>query len=1017
MDAYRALNPSGRVPTHENGGRIDKARVSATLLRGLGSIAETSHLPPSHAQIAYEKGKKPLLKKSDHHVVRLVHRVSDTPTKKGFTFASEMLQQPEGADALRGEMRRIVRATAQAGDAGDAQQLLAAAWRQCSDKLRSTQWDALQREYRNKHSKTTRLQQEVRANLGKPAERRYREEVARAKRGEAAALLRIQRTQHARRGATQDRLLAEEASEVSKWMKPKKRAEPVTELYSKSTGKNEHTTEGIMRAMTEEWEPVFQMPWEGTPDVEKEMQEELDEVEREVAAHLPPWFRESLTMEAVLDPENIREALKSLKSHTTPGTDGIPLDVYQAFSDDDEMINHLIGLFREILENKRMPDDMRTATISMIYKNKGSRADPAMYRPIAVTQATYRILGRAMAQRLARVMHFLVGDSQTGFQLFRHVGENVRLISEILRYCEFDAPDEGGALLILDNSKAYDRVQWPFMHRVLRAFGLPDCFCAMVDAMYTDVSVRLRINGALGAPIQVKSGVRQGCCLSSLVFLLVQEVLLRMVRRDERVRGIQIPGADGSTDAGHTVEVKERGLADDVAILLANPEEGCAHLRTIFERYKRMSGQQLNIGKSEMVFFGDKSSLAAHDGDGSPRDPQRTCWPGMRVSNSVSIKEKYHGIRIAPPHEVAEQWAQDAARMKERIAEEEERYSRFSSAGRQSVARSRYASKVFYPWQFQVPAKKDRERIVKEVQKSLKRVWAWTGVKDDLARQPQAEFGLGALDLGTHLRSMWASCIRDVLEPAARPWKNFVAYALRKVYGPELASGKELLTSNYSFAAVESQPVNSITESMRCALTAWGSLPRWRPAYAEGNARVAIAPGRQDEVVFRALRHEEDPRKGLKAPGFRRKGMETVTEALQKGSSMASHGISTTRSILTAYAYSEMRKLAPVVADTRVETGPDGRARVRLEVSPTTRANTPARKYAVAPGHLIVAIRAAAVEGERYDVSTTAPMLRAGVKDGTFAAKVAKKHNEIMFTGTEGAFIPPAAIIGVFDMN
>ena len=132
----------------------------------------------------------------------------------------------------------------------------------------------------------------------------------------------------------------------------------------------------------------------------------------------------------------------------------------------------------------------------------------------------------------------------------------------------------------------------------------------------------------------------------------------------------------------------------------------------------------------------------------------------MRVSSSVAIKEKYHGIRIAPPHEVAEQWAQDAARMKERIAEEEERYSRFSSAGRQSVARSRYASKVFYPWQFQVPAKRDREMIIKDVQKSLKRVWAWTGVKDDLARQPQAEFGLGALDLGTHLRSMWASCIQ-----------------------------------------------------------------------------------------------------------------------------------------------------------------------------------------------------------------------------------------------------------------
>ena len=50
-----------------------------------------------------------------------------------------------------------------------------------------------------------------------------------------------------------------------------------------------------------------------------------------------------------------------------------------------------------------------------------------------------------MAQRLARVLGGVVGDSQIGFQLFRHVGENIRLMSEILRYCEHDAPSEGEA--------------------------------------------------------------------------------------------------------------------------------------------------------------------------------------------------------------------------------------------------------------------------------------------------------------------------------------------------------------------------------------------------------------------------------------------------------------------------------------------------------------------------------------------------------------------------------------------
>ena len=130
-------------------------------------------------------------------------------------------------------------------------------------------------------------------------------------------------------------------------------------------------------------------------------------------------------------------------------------------ADCHELLLHLQQLYQAFLDDGEMPEHMREVPISMLYKEKGERSDPSMYRPIALTNVAYRILSRAMAQRLGFVLRRVLGDPQVAFQLKRHSGENIDLLTEIIRFCEHDDADAGGVVMILDNSRAYDRVPDP----------------------------------------------------------------------------------------------------------------------------------------------------------------------------------------------------------------------------------------------------------------------------------------------------------------------------------------------------------------------------------------------------------------------------------------------------------------------------------------------------------------------------------------------------------------------------
>ena len=76
----------------------------------------------------------------------------------------------------------------------------------------------------------------------------------------------------------------------------------------------------------------------------------------------------------------------------------------------------------------------RQGIISLIPKNKKERSSLGNCRPISLLNTDYKIASKCIAKRIEKVLPILIANDQTGYVRGRYIGENVRLISDIIDY-------------------------------------------------------------------------------------------------------------------------------------------------------------------------------------------------------------------------------------------------------------------------------------------------------------------------------------------------------------------------------------------------------------------------------------------------------------------------------------------------------------------------------------------------------------------------------------------------------
>ena len=118
-----------------------------------------------------------------------------------------------------------------------------------------------------------------------------------------------------------------------------------------------------------------------------------------------------------------------------------------------------------------MSSTQKEGIIICIPKGDKPREYLKNWRPISLLNVVYKIASSCIAERVKRALPKLISEDQSGFMANRHIyiGNNIRLMYDVIDYCnENNLP---GLLLCIDFEKAFDSLDWNFMHKVLEAFG------------------------------------------------------------------------------------------------------------------------------------------------------------------------------------------------------------------------------------------------------------------------------------------------------------------------------------------------------------------------------------------------------------------------------------------------------------------------------------------------------------------------------------------------------------------
>ena len=135
-------------------------------------------------------------------------------------------------------------------------------------------------------------------------------------------------------------------------------------------------------------------------------------------------------------------------------------------------------------------------------------------------------------------------------------------------------------IISIDAEKAFDKFQHPFMIKTLQKAG--------IKAIYDKPTASIILNGEKLKAIPLKSGTRQGCPLSSLLFNTVLEVLATEIREEKEIKGIQTGNED----------VKLSLFADDMILYIKNPKDTTRTLLELINEYSKVAGYKINTQKA-----------------------------------------------------------------------------------------------------------------------------------------------------------------------------------------------------------------------------------------------------------------------------------------------------------------------------------------------------------------------------------------------------------------------------------
>ncbi len=350
---------------------------------------------------------------------------------------------------------------------------------------------------------------------------------------------------------------------------------------------------------------------------------------------------QKIGLERELTYEECALSLRLAKNGTAPGLDGIPFELWKTlharhvedlrFPDrqDFDVVKLLTAAFEDLrIHGVSLQTKLAHGWMAPIYKEKGERTRIVNYRPITLLNTDYKLLSKALAVRLADVAPTLIHRAQAGFVPGRKIHNHTQLARLMMSWAEVN--DANGAIVALDQEKAYDKIDHSYLWMVLERFGIPATFIRIVRSLYKNAETSVMINGVLSRPYRIYRGVRQGDPLSCLLFDLAIEPLSAMIRKSE-IEGFRVPK--------YRDALKAVLFADDTTVYLSSKDD-FSTLQRVLDVWCSAAKARFNIKKTEIIPIGNPDFRL------EMADTYRTTGSWKNYPRGIHVAQEGEAVRI-----------------------------------------------------------------------------------------------------------------------------------------------------------------------------------------------------------------------------------------------------------------------------------------------------------------------------------------------------------------------------------
>jgi len=292
--------------------------------------------------------------------------------------------------------------------------------------------------------------------------------------------------------------------------------------------------------------------------------------------------------------------LKAFAKDKSPGPDGWTVEFFLHYF--DLVGEDLLGMVEESRRKGEVIKALNYNFLVLIPKvNKSLTFGD--FRPISLCNLCYKIIAKILENRLRPILSHGLLEEQLGFLQRRQNMDAVDTAHEFPYSIKKKNLKE--RILKLDLKKAYNYINWDFLRLVLFQAGFGLLVMNWIMRCVTSVTYAMLVNGETSKFFHRGKGLRKGCPLSPLLFILVMEglsILLKKGNITRKLIGVKV---------AIIVNILHLFFVDDVLIMTRENLQEWKEIEGILETFVSATGLEINIANSSFHFAGiDENSLA-----------------------------------------------------------------------------------------------------------------------------------------------------------------------------------------------------------------------------------------------------------------------------------------------------------------------------------------------------------------------------------------------------------------------